>query len=102
MSRRNNTAQVQVEEVVAQVTEQVTEQITEAVEKAVEQVQVPATTEVQSDISKVDLSAHQTKSAKIRHLASLGYKRGDIARHLGIKYQFVRNVLIQPLANKAA
>ena len=33
------------------------------------------------------------KSAKIRRLASTGYKRADIARHLGIRYQFVYNVL---------
>jgi AbrB family looped-hinge helix DNA binding protein len=35
-----------------------------------------------------------TKSAKIRALASAGYKRADIARHLGIRYQHVRNVLL--------
>ena len=39
------------------------------------------------------------KSAKIRRLAAAGYKRADIARHLGIRYQFVYNVL-PPLAPK--
>jgi len=38
-----------------------------------------------------------TKSAVIRYLDSEGWKRGDIARKLGIRYQHVRNVLITPL-----
>lgn len=33
------------------------------------------------------------KSEKIRHLATAGYKRADIARYLDIRYQFVYNVL---------
>ena len=37
-----------------------------------------------------------TKSAKIRKLSKYGYKRADIARFLGIRYQHVRNVLLQP------
>ena len=36
-----------------------------------------------------------TKSAKIRTLASAGYKRQQIADFLGIRYQHVRNVLVQ-------
>ena len=36
-----------------------------------------------------------TKSAKIRALDAAGYKRANIARFLGIRYQHVRNVLIQ-------
>ncbi len=36
------------------------------------------------------------KSAKIRRLASAGYKRTVIANHLGIRYQFVYNVLTAP------
>lgn len=36
-----------------------------------------------------------SKSAKIRALDSAGYKRADIARFLDIRYQHVRNVLIQ-------
>lgn len=36
-----------------------------------------------------------TKSEKIRALGRAGYARADIARYLGIKYQFVRNVLVQ-------
>ena len=36
-----------------------------------------------------------TKSDKIRVLSENGYSRGDIARFLGIRYQHVRNVLVQ-------
>lgn len=36
-----------------------------------------------------------TKSAKIRKLAAAGYARADIARFLDIRYQHVRNVLLQ-------
>jgi AbrB family looped-hinge helix DNA binding protein len=34
-----------------------------------------------------------SKSAKMRALAAAGYARADIARFLGTRYQFVRNVL---------
>jgi bifunctional DNA-binding transcriptional regulator/antitoxin component of YhaV-PrlF toxin-antitoxin module len=37
----------------------------------------------------------KTKSAKIRALAREGYSRADIARFLEIRYQHVRNVLVQ-------
>jgi hypothetical protein len=37
-----------------------------------------------------------SKSAKIRTLDKLGVARADIARFLGIRYQHVRNVLVQP------
>ena len=36
-----------------------------------------------------------TKSAKIRALDREGYERSEIARHLGIRYQHVRNVLVR-------
>jgi hypothetical protein len=36
-----------------------------------------------------------TKSAKIRALADAGYDRTEIARVLGIRYQHVRNVLVE-------
>ncbi len=36
-----------------------------------------------------------SKSAKIRALDAAGCKRADIARFLGIRYQFVRNVLVR-------
>lgn len=47
-------------------------------------------------IATVDLSACTNWSQKMRLLASLNYTTADIARHLGKKYQHVRNVLIQP------
>ncbi len=40
------------------------------------------------------LASFKTTSAKIRYLASLNWPRGQIAKKLGIKYQWVRNVLI--------
>jgi len=43
-------------------------------------------------------SLTQTAS-KIRYLASQKMSRGDISRVLGIRYQWVRNVLITPLKN---
>jgi AbrB family looped-hinge helix DNA binding protein len=36
-----------------------------------------------------------SKSDKMRALAKAGYERADIARFLGTRYQFVRNVLVQ-------
>lgn len=34
-----------------------------------------------------------TKSEKIRRLGAVGVTKGDIARYLGVRYQFVYNVL---------
>lgn len=44
-----------------------------------------------------------SKSAKIRALHAAGCQRADIARFLGIRYQFVRNVLVNgpPKAERA-
>ena len=45
-------------------------------------------------ISEIDVSDLGTnKSARIRRYAALGFSRSAIATHLGIRYQFVRNVL---------
>lgn len=38
-----------------------------------------------------------TTSARIRFLHGKGYDKADIHRLLGIRYQHVRNVLLQPL-----
>lgn len=38
-----------------------------------------------------------TTSAKIRHLTALEWKRGDIAKKLGVRYQHVRNIQITPV-----
>jgi len=43
-----------------------------------------------------------TKSAKIRTLEKLGVARADIARFLGVRYQHVRNVLVQPAPAREA
>jgi len=48
---------------------------------------------------KDHLDSLETKSAKIRFLNSLGCPRADIARHLGIVYQHVKNVLDGPSKN---
>ncbi len=42
-----------------------------------------------------------SKSDKMRALAKAGYERADIARFLGTRYQFVRNVLVQDEARSA-
>ncbi len=41
-----------------------------------------------------------SKSAKIRFLTSLEWTRSQIATHLDIRYQHVRNVQITPLTSK--
>lgn len=43
----------------------------------------------------------RSKSDKMRALAKAGYERADIARFLGTRYQFVRNVLVQDEARQA-
>jgi hypothetical protein len=43
------------------------------------------------------LTTLTTMSSKIRYLDSCGLKRGQIAKTLNIRYQWVRNVLITPL-----
>jgi bifunctional DNA-binding transcriptional regulator/antitoxin component of YhaV-PrlF toxin-antitoxin module len=42
-----------------------------------------------------------SKSEKMRALAGAGYERADIARFLGTRYQFVRNVLAQDEQRRA-
>lgn len=39
-----------------------------------------------------------SKSEKMRQLAEAGYEKADIARYLGVRYQFVYNVLSAPRA----
>jgi DNA-binding CsgD family transcriptional regulator len=38
-------------------------------------------------------------ASRVRYLLSEGHSRGDVARILGIRYQWVRNVAITPLKN---
>ena len=47
------------------------------------------------DMDELTAELH-TKSDKIRRLRRAGYERGDIARYLGIRYQFVYNVDMAP------
>lgn len=47
------------------------------------------------------VGASTTKSAKIRSLLAMGLKRGDIAKKLGVRYQFVRIVDITPVKRAA-
>lgn len=58
--------------------------------------------EIAPKVSELDqkIAELQTTSAKIRYLTSLGWKRGAIAKKLGILYQHVRNVQLQPLKKK--
>lgn len=45
-------------------------------------------------LTDATLEAMPTKSDRIRALASAGHPRAEIARRLGVRYQFVRNVLV--------
>lgn len=46
------------------------------------------------------METHKTKSNVIRFLAAQGWTRSQIASFMNIRYQHVRNVLIQPLKQK--
>lgn len=46
------------------------------------------------------METHKTKSNVIRFLSSQGWTRSQIASFMSIRYQHVRNVLIQPLKQK--
>lgn len=48
-----------------------------------------------SKFNEVTFSGLPSKSAKIRYLASIGMSRSQIAKKLDIRYQHVRNVLVQ-------
>ena len=48
------------------------------------------------------LSGLETTSAKIRYLTAEGLTRSQIAKHLDIRYQHVRNVQITPLKSDMA
>ncbi len=54
-------------------------------------------TQLQFEMERL-VSSKSTKSDKIRALDAAGYKRADIARFLDIRYQHVRNVLVQDAA----
>lgn len=50
-------------------------------------------------IDTTKLESLTTTASKIRYLNELGLTRYAIAKYLGIKYQWVRNVLITPVKN---
>ncbi len=54
-------------------------------------------TKIQNEIDKVVNSEDLNKSQKIRSLNSLKLSRVQISTSLGIRYQFVRNVLTREL-----
>jgi len=79
---------------------------TNAKTKTAKTTKTPKTATTQTT-PKYDLATLPTTSAKIRYLASQGLTRSEIVKvmseHLGhsIRYQHVRNVLIQPLKRPA-
>ena len=48
------------------------------------------------------LASDATKADKIRRLDELGMSRADIARAIGVRYQYVRNVLVEDERLRAA
>jgi len=63
-------------------------------------------TTVETTVAPVELSYDPnrlvgTKSSQIRYLDSCGLKRGQIAKVLNIRYQWVRNVLITPIKKQS-
>jgi len=54
-------------------------------------------TEVNMSMEELDGLGLKTKSAVIRLLLSRGYAPSAVAKFLGIRYQFVRNISVQNL-----
>lgn len=53
--------------------------------------------EVSMDTVENLMKEHKTKSGVVRYLTAQGHTRAAIAKHLGIRYQHVRNILVTPL-----
>jgi Holliday junction resolvasome RuvABC DNA-binding subunit len=53
--------------------------------------------EVQNPVNNLVEDNSRSKSSKIRALYGLGFSKSQIALMLGIRYQHVRNVLLQEL-----
>lgn len=60
---------------------------------------VPEAAAPQFELPKL-MEEHKTKSNVIRFLSGQGWTRSQIASFMGIRYQHVRNVLVQPLKQK--
>lgn len=58
-------------------------------------------TSVNLSMEEVEKKGWKNKSQIIRGLDGEGFSRSAIAKFLGIKYQHVRNVLVQPLKRPA-
>lgn len=56
--------------------------------------------EMNKKISKIVENTEISKSSKIRQLNEIGISRGEIAKLLEIRYQFVRNVLEREIEKK--
>lgn len=63
---------------------------------------VKATKVVAQGIANEDVSHLNGKSAMIRYYLAKGYARKEIATHLGIRYQHVRNVEVTLLKRDIA
>ncbi len=68
-------------------------------DKKVEETKTEETKKDLTSTQKTEFENLPTKSAKIRFLNAQGWKRGDIAKKLDIRYQHVRNVLVMPVKN---
>ena len=53
--------------------------------------------QAQVKVDEKKLETFTNVSTKIRYLDSIGLTRGAIAKKLGIRYQWVRNVLVTPV-----
>lgn len=53
------------------------------------------------NIEQIVKNPDMSKSAKMRALKEQGKKVGEIAKLLGVRYQFVYNVVNRPLKRKA-
>lgn len=61
-----------------------------------------ATKQVAQGIANEDVSSLKGKSAMIRYYLAKGYSRKEIANHLNIRYQHVRNVEVTLLKRDIA
>lgn len=46
---------------------------------------------------KKEFEALETTASKVRYLLAKNHSRGDIARYMNIRYQWVNNIMNQPL-----
>lgn len=85
----------------AKQTKAVAVEVPVVIQPAIVQPVVTEVNPINHDYNKL-MEELKSKSAVIRFLDAEGHKRGAIAKFMGIKYQFVRNVLITPIGKKTA